>query len=44
MRKMSAENAHCQTKIARKDTCADLRQLSKDSRDVFLPRITGDEK
>jgi len=40
---MSAENAHRQTKIARKDTCAELCQLSKDSRDAFLPSITGDE-
>jgi len=43
MCKTGAENAHCQTKIAQNDTCAELCQLSKDSRDAFLPRITSDE-
>jgi hypothetical protein len=40
---MGAKSAHHPTKIAQKDTCAELHQLSEDSRDVFLPRITGDE-
>jgi hypothetical protein len=43
LRKMGTENARCQTKITRKDTCAELCQLSRDSRNASLPKITSDE-